>query len=131
MARRCGQLTLHGVDNAELLSLLKVMVLLGDAPPDFTAKLSAEHKRLVEEGQQLRARLPSYLEQQRALLLVHCPLPAVLQPLVVTYAEPTREDMWDTRLRISAKQANKRIAEASTSPLAPLRRSFCLRQKRG
>ena len=53
----------------------------------------------MKEGRQLRARLPSYLEQQQALVLEHCPLPAVLQPLVAAYADPSRDDIWATRLR--------------------------------
>jgi hypothetical protein len=67
---------------AEVSSLLKVMVMLEDAPADSTAKLSPQHAELCKRGQQLRAQLPSYLEQQRAVVVSHCPLPAVLRSLV-------------------------------------------------
>jgi ankyrin repeat protein len=87
-------LYLHGAADAEQSSLLKVMVLLTDAPPDSMAQLSPQHAELATRGRQLRALLPSYLEQQWALLTAHCPLPAVLFPLVAAYAAPTPEDMW-------------------------------------
>jgi hypothetical protein len=48
----------------------------------------------------LQAKLPSYLEQQRATIVANCPLPAVLQSLVIDYAAPTPEDMWTDGLRI-------------------------------
>jgi hypothetical protein len=73
-----------------LASLLKVMVLLADAPPDFVAKLSPAHAKLARRGRQLHAQLPSYLEQQRALVVVHCPLPAAFQPIVYAPRPPRR-----------------------------------------
>jgi hypothetical protein len=88
-------------DADALASLLKVMVLLADAPPDFVAQLSPAHAELATRGQQLCAQLPSYLEQQRALVVAHCPLPAVLQPIVYGLAAPTPEDMWTEGLRVT------------------------------
>jgi hypothetical protein len=79
---------------AELSSLLKVMVLLVDAPSDFITKLLPQHAELATRGRLIRALRPAYLEQQRALLAAHCPLLAVLFPLVAAYAVPTSEDMW-------------------------------------
>jgi hypothetical protein len=77
---------------------LKIMVTLEDAPPDFIIRLSPEHADICARGRQLRAQLPSYLEQQRALVVAHCPLPAaVLQSLVVAYAP---KDMWTDGLRV-------------------------------
>jgi hypothetical protein len=89
-------------DDDELSSLLRVMSLLGDAPPEFNIDgngfnapfLKPHHAQIVALGQRLRARLPSYLEQQHALIAHHTPIPAVLQPLVAKYATPTPEDMW-------------------------------------
>jgi hypothetical protein len=80
-------------DTADLAALLKVMVLIDDAP-DVIAKVSPAHAKIVMRGRQLRAQLPSYLERQRALVAAHCPLPTALQPLVAGYAAPTPEDMW-------------------------------------
>jgi ankyrin repeat protein len=81
-------------DNTDLAALLKVMVMLEDAPANMIAKLSPEHVEIATRGRQLRAQLPSYLERQQGLVMAHCPLHAVLTPLVVGYAAPTAEDMW-------------------------------------
>jgi hypothetical protein len=90
---------IQGFDDA-LTSLLKVMVMLGDAPHDFQRRLSPHHALIVTRGRQLRARLPEYLEKQGALLAAHFPLPTVLKLLVSAYAVPTIEDMWTDGLRI-------------------------------
>jgi hypothetical protein len=92
---------------AELSSLLKVMVILDDAPAHFIAKLSPQHAELCTRGRHLRALLPSYLEQQRAAVIAHCPLLAVLQSLVAKYAVTTPEDMWADGLRVHAPQAKR------------------------
>jgi hypothetical protein len=92
-------LNLRGDEGAELSSLLKVMVMLEDAPA-FIAKLSLQHAFICMQGRQFRAQLPSYLEQQRAAVVAHCPLPAVLQSLVAEYAVTTPEDMWADGLRM-------------------------------
>jgi hypothetical protein len=79
------------------------MVLLGDAPPDFIAKLSPQYSQ-INQGQQICAVRPSYLEQQRALIETMSPLPTVLQSIVATYTEATPEDMWTEWLqRIQTK----------------------------
>jgi hypothetical protein len=119
-------------DADALASLLKVMVLLADAPPDFVAKLSPAHAELATRGQQLRAQLPSYLEQQRALVVEHCPLPAALQPIVYGLAAPTPEDMWTDGLRIRASRPKRpRVeGEEDAEGSVPLRRSARLSQKR-
>ena len=70
------------------------MVMCDDAPNFFIARLSPQHAELATRGRQLRAQLPEYLDQQRASVFAHCPLPAVLQPLVAAYAATTPEDMW-------------------------------------
>jgi hypothetical protein len=100
-------LKLEGADADALAPMLKVMVLLADAPPDFVAQLSPMHAELATRGQQLRAQLPSYLEQQRALIVAHCPLPAVLQPIVYGLAAPTPEDMWTEGLRVRAPRPKR------------------------
>jgi hypothetical protein len=64
---------------ADLSSLLKVTVMLEDVPPFVIAKLSPQHADICTRGRQLRAQLPSYLEQQRAAVVTHCPLPGVLR----------------------------------------------------
>jgi hypothetical protein len=91
---------LPSYDSASLLSLLKVVVLLDDAPADFIAIMSPQnaeivaHAEIVTRGREIRALRPSYLEQQHALVSSTSPLPSVLQAIVATYAEPTPEDMW-------------------------------------
>jgi hypothetical protein len=124
-----SKLKLEDADADALASLLKVMVLLADAPPDFVAKLSPAHAELATRGLQLRAQLPSYLEQQKALVVAHCPLPAVLQPIVFGLAAPTPEDMWTEGLRVRAPRPKRQRAEEDAGGV-PLRRSVRLRQKR-
>jgi hypothetical protein len=126
----------RGADEAELSSLLKVMVMLDGAPHFFVAKLSPVHVELITRGRQYRAQLPSYLEQQRALVVAHCPLPSVLQPLVAAYAATTPEDMWTEGLRVRIPRVKRLRAtagaeeEENKGAAMPLRRSLRLRQKR-
>jgi hypothetical protein len=121
-------------ENVELLSLLKVMVMLDDAPADFIAKTVPRSMEICTRGRQLRAQLPSYLEQQRAKVAVHCPLPAVLQPLIAAYAATTPEDMWTDGLRVQEPRGKRKRAreaeEAEGGDAAPPRRSLRLHQKR-
>jgi hypothetical protein len=125
-----SRLKLEGADVDALASLLKVMVLLADAPPDFVAKLSPAHAELATRGRQLRAQLPSYLEQQRGLVVAHCPLPAALQPIVYGLAMFTPEDMWMGGLRIRAPRLKRpRAGKEEDAVCVPLRRSVRLRQK--
>jgi hypothetical protein len=56
---------------ADLSSLLKVMVMLDDAPHNSIAKLSPQHADICMRGRQFRAQLPCYLEQQRATVVTH------------------------------------------------------------
>jgi ankyrin repeat protein len=49
--------------NAELSSLIKVMVMLEDAPRFYIATLAPYDAELCTRGRELRAQLPSYLEQ--------------------------------------------------------------------
>ena len=88
--------------STELFSLLKFMVMLEDAPSHYvnSPRLSLQHAELCTRGRQLRAQLPSYLEQQRAAVVAHCPLPAKLLPLVAAYVATTPEDMWTDGLRV-------------------------------
>jgi hypothetical protein len=90
---------LRSADDDALSSLLKVMVMLGDAPVDFIAMLKPAHAGLATWGPKLRVHLPPYVEQQPPLLTSHCPLPVVLQSIVASYAVPTPEDMWSDWVR--------------------------------
>jgi hypothetical protein len=92
---------------AEFSSLLKIMVMLEDAPAYFIRKLSPEHATICTRGKKLRAQLPTYLEQQRARIVTYCPLPDVLHSLVITYAATTPEDMWTYGLCYEAPQAKR------------------------
>jgi hypothetical protein len=110
-----------------LAAMLRVMVLHG-APPDFlTATLPPPFQRIVQDGARLRARLPSYLAQRRALLDAHCPLLPPLQDLVHSYEEPTTTDeLWATGLGASLQRPRRSRPGRGQSPE---RRSACLRQK--
>jgi hypothetical protein len=100
-----GVYRLEHDDVAVLSSLLKILILLPMSPdqdhflPEFVAKLSPQHAELCTRGRQLRDRLPAYLEQQRATVDTHCPLPTVLQAMVTAYALPTPEDLWSDGLQ--------------------------------
>jgi ankyrin repeat protein len=89
-------------DPVALTSLLKIMVMLDNSPPAFVAKLSPANAELATRGRYFRAQLPSYLEQQRASVIEHCPLPPVLLPIVVEYSATTPEDMWTDGLHVQA-----------------------------
>jgi hypothetical protein len=97
------RLKLEGADPAALTFLLQAISLLGSAPPRFVVKLSSKQAQLVAKGQRLRMQLPSYLGEQKFVLFEHCPLPNVLQALVVAYATPTRQDVWTDGLHVRAK----------------------------
>jgi hypothetical protein len=124
-------------------SLLKVMVMLEDVPEHFTDVLSLNVKlaEIATRGRQLRSQLPSYLEQQRASVIAHCPLPKVLQSLVAEYAVITPEDMWTDGLRVEAPRAkrfrapkamkSKEEQEVDDEPTPFPRQSQRLRQKQG
>jgi hypothetical protein len=80
-------------DDVEFTSLLKVicMVLLDEAPSDI---ISPQHVEIAIRGRKIRALRPLYMEQQQESIDLHCPVPAVLQSIVTTFAEPTSEDVW-------------------------------------
>jgi hypothetical protein len=118
----------------QLTSLLNFMELLGDPSVFFTWRLLPQHADLAARGHQLREQLPSYLVQQRAAVVAHCPLPTVLQAIVTAYAVPTPVDMWTDGLRIQAPgEKRARVAadvDQANEGLPPLRRSLRLQQKR-
>jgi hypothetical protein len=103
----------RGRNFAELPPLLKVMVMLADATPCFIASVSSQYADICRRGRQLRAQLPSYLEQQRAAVVAQCPLPAVLRSLVAAYAATTPDDMWADGLRMQALRVKRRRTEVN------------------
>jgi hypothetical protein len=109
----------------KLASLLKIMVMLDDAPPAFVAQLSPAHAELTTRGRFFRVQLLTFLEQQRASVFEHCPLPAVLLPIVAEYAVTTPEDMWTDGLRVQADRPKRPrlLAGAEEDEEVPLRRS--------
>jgi hypothetical protein len=116
-------------DATVVTSLLRVMVLQDAPPAELTARLSPEHAQVVEEGARLRARLPAYIVQRRALLDAHCPLIPPLRALVHGYEEPTTtEELWATGLG-AARQGAVRPRASDGAAVVPLRRSLRLRQK--
>jgi ankyrin repeat protein len=123
--------------SAEFSSLLKVMVILKDAPADFITRLSLKLANICTRDQRFRALLPSYLKQQRAAVIAHCSLPAVLQSIVAEHATTTPKDMWTNGLRVHVPRAKRARAKnaiksgkAEGEDATPLRRSRRLRQKR-
>jgi hypothetical protein len=53
-----GSIYLRGYSSIELYSLLKVMVILEDAPAGFIVRLSTKHAEICTRGRQLRGELP-------------------------------------------------------------------------
>jgi hypothetical protein len=131
-----GHKMLDSFSSADLSSMLKFLVMLEDAPADFIAKLSPNHATICTRGRRFRLQ-PPYLEQQRAKVIAHCPLPTVLQSLVAEYAATTSKDMWTDGLRVQVslvKRARTKnateVGEAEGEDAPPLRRSLRLRKKR-
>jgi hypothetical protein len=117
--------------DAEGTALLRVVVLKGDPPADFVARLeNQEHARVVEEGARLRAALPANLARRRAFLDAHCPLIALLLALVRDYdPEPTTtEELWATGLGAAPEQRAWR-PRPEVAVALPVRRSAHLRQR--
>jgi hypothetical protein len=86
-------------DVVELTAMLRVMLLHSAPPETLTEELERPLQRIVQDGARLRARLPVYLVERRALLDAHCPLLPPLQALVHGYEEPTTTDeLWATGL---------------------------------
>jgi hypothetical protein len=76
-----------------LPALLKIMVMLDDAPDYFTEELLPQHGGLCPRDEQLWAQLPVYLEQKKAGIAAHCRLHTLLQALVIAYAATAPGDM--------------------------------------
>jgi hypothetical protein len=52
------RLRLDGTDETQLFELLKLIVLYGDAPSDFIARLAPLHRTITRRGPSLRAHWP-------------------------------------------------------------------------
>jgi hypothetical protein len=111
-------------ETVEMTAMLRVMVLHGGPPESLTADLAPPLQRIIQDGARLRARLPAYLAQRRALLDAHCPLLPPLLDLVHGYEKPTTTDeLWATGLGARAKRSKPERGKS------PERRSARLRQK--
>jgi ankyrin repeat protein len=114
-------------DTVEITAMLRVMVLHGGPPESLTAYLAPPFQRIVQDGARLRARLPAYFMQRRALLEAQCPLLPPLQDLVHGYEKSTTtEELWATGLGARAKRLKPERGQSQ----APERRSARLSQKR-
>jgi hypothetical protein len=65
----------------KMLKLLKLIVTFADPSPEFASSLQPHVLRSITEGRKLR-------EKHHAVIVKHCPLPAVLTNIVNGYAEP-------------------------------------------
>jgi hypothetical protein len=113
LSRIIGRMVWKEISSIGLAALLEVMVMLEDAPNAFIviSNLPPQYADICTRGRQLRAQLPSYLEQQRAAVVAHCPLPAVLGSLIAEYGTTTPEDMWADGLRVQAPGVKRRRSE--------------------
>jgi hypothetical protein len=115
-------------DKEALAAMLRVMVLHG-GPPESLAKSWRHRSKRSCKTALLRARIPAYLAERRALLDAHCPLLPPLRDLVHGYEEPTTTDeLWAIRPGAPLQCAKRPMPERGQSPE---RRSARLRQKRG
>jgi hypothetical protein len=89
VARTCDNDSDKDSKNLEIKALLQCLSLCSAPPDELVAKLSPKLQQIVKEGARMRAWLPAYLAQRRALLIAHCPLIAPLTALVNGYDEPT------------------------------------------
>jgi hypothetical protein len=108
----------------EMTALLRAMVVRGDPPAKLVALLKPEYARVVKEGARLRAALPAYLAQRRAILDATCPLIAPLLALVYGYdPEPTTtEELWAMGLGAAPQRARRPRVEAAVAlPVRHLR----------
>jgi ankyrin repeat protein len=88
-------------------SLLRVMVLRGAPPEELVAEMTPMNKKLVRRGARIRARLPTYLAERRALLAEHCTLIVPLRALIEAYEEPTStEELWATGLGLKPRSSS-------------------------
>jgi hypothetical protein len=87
-----GECVQAGEGTMALTTMLCVMVLHGVPPESLNKDLAPPFQQIVEDGARLRARLPAYITQRRALIDTHCPLLPPLRDLVHTYEEPTTTD---------------------------------------
>jgi hypothetical protein len=86
-------------------SLLRVMLLQKSPPKWMILAPGSPLLQVVQEGVRLRAGLPAYLAQRRALLDVHCLLIAPLRALVRDYQVPTTtEELWATGLGMDPQE---------------------------
>jgi ankyrin repeat protein len=107
-----------------LTAMLRVMVLHGGPPDTLTVKLAPPLQQIVQDGVRLRARLPAYLAQRRALLGANCPLLSPLQDLVHGHEMPTTtEELWATGLGARLQRSRPERGQL------PERRSAHLRRK--
>jgi hypothetical protein len=114
-------------DTVALFSMLRVMVLHGGPSESLVKHCAPPFQRIMQDGARLRARLPAYLAQRRALLDAHCPLLPPLQALVHGYEEiTTTDELWATGLGAPSQRVKRSIPE---SGLSPERRSARMRQK--
>ena len=94
-------------------------------PTTFTTRLSPEHQLLVTEGNRIRAALPRFQEQRRALVHQHCPIINPLVELVLHLSEPDNADMWTAGIG-EPRRRRRAVADASV----PLQQSLRLKQQR-
>jgi hypothetical protein len=116
-------------DIVALTAMLRVMVLHGGPPESLAKDLAPPFQRIVQDGARLRARLPAYLTQRRALVDAHCSLLPPLGDIVHGYEKPTTTDeLWATGLGAPQQRGKRSRPERGQSP--EQRRSVRLRQKR-
>jgi hypothetical protein len=108
---------------AELLAMLRVMVLHGGPPESLTNDLSLEFQQVVQDGARLRTRLPAYmayLAQRRVLLDAHLLTP--LAAIVHSYEKPptTTDELWATGLgALSLERMNELLGTVLGTVILP------------
>jgi hypothetical protein len=100
-------------DRDGLTGLLQVLLVKGALAPHYLALVLPYHQRLVEEGEELRKRLPAYYDDRVAALAITSQLPADLVAIVVRLeGPPTAAHLWATGLGFLGPQTRAQTNRA-------------------
>ena len=99
--------------------LVRLLLVFGAPPDDFTEHLSPEQQELVRKAVVLRARLPRWREQrhQRITQSVGEVLPSAISDIVLEYYGPSPEDAWDEDTGVPLGDVFEEFVEVSASNL--------------
>ena len=100
-------------DREGMTGLLQVLLVKGPLAPHYLASVLPYHQRLVDEGEELRRRLPAYYENRVAALASTSQLPADLVAIVLCFEGPlSAAHLWATGLGFLGPQTRAQTNRA-------------------